>query len=118
MKDDGDDGYLPFDDGWEDDADDADDLSGMFHADDPHTSVEAAAAVARKRTELHARVLQAFSEHGRMTDEDLELLPEFRDFGPSTIRKRRSELYQQGALEAVGDRVNSRHRKMLVWAIK
>ena len=53
-----------------------------------------------------------------MTDEQLENLPEFHDYGPSTIRKRRSELFQQHALVAVGDTVNTRGRKMLVWALE
>jgi len=74
--------------------------------------------IARRRTELHKKVLAAFTEHGSMTDEQLENLPEFHDYGPSTIRKRRSELFQQHALVAVGDTVNTRGRKMLVWALE
>jgi hypothetical protein len=91
------------------------DVSGMVHRDDPHTSVEAALVIARKRTELHGRVLDAFDACGPMTDEELERLPAFLSYGPSTIRKRRSELYQQGSLEACGERRNSRDRAMLVW---
>lgn len=91
------------------------DLRGMHHADDPYTSVEAAAAVERRRTELHEKVLGAFDVHGAMTDEDLEQRPEFTDYGPSTIRKRRSELLQAGAIMAIGDRRNSRGRRMLIW---
>jgi hypothetical protein len=91
------------------------DITGMTHRGDPSTSREAATAVARRRTELHAAVLAAFRLHGRMTDEELEKLPQFQTYGPSTIRKRRSELFQQGALVAVGDRVNSRGRKMVIW---
>lgn len=96
---------------------DVPDLAGMVHQGDPVTSIEAATVIARKRTELHERVLQAFADHGQLTDEDLEQLPAFRGFGPSTIRKRRSELYQQGALVSCGDRVNSRGRKMLLWTL-
>lgn len=92
-------------------------LRGMVHRDDPGTSMAAAAAVLRRRTELHAAVLRAFAERGPMTDEDLETLPEFDGYGPSTIRKRRSELYHQGALVDVGTRRNSRNREMLVFTI-
>jgi hypothetical protein len=89
----------------------------MVHADDPHTSIEAATVIVQRRTELHEKVLQAFAAHGAMTDEQLETLPEFHDYGPSTIRKRRSELFQQDALVVAGNRVNTRGRKMLIWTI-
>lgn len=92
-------------------------LRRMVHRHDPPTSLESAAVVARKLTVLHGYVLQAFREQGPMTDEDVEQLPQFADFGPSTIRKRRSELYQAGRLAAVGERRNSRNRRMVIWAI-
>ena len=91
------------------------DIAGMVHADDPYTSIDAAIVVARRRSELHEKVLAAFVRYGSMTDEQLENLPEFHEYGPSTIRKRRSELFQQHALVAVGDRTNTRGRKMLMW---
>jgi hypothetical protein len=91
------------------------DLSGMVRAGGHHTSVDAAAAIEPKRTALHVRVLEAFEQLGPMTDEALERLPQFADYGPSTIRKRRSELYEQGALAVRGDTVNSRGRKMILW---
>ena len=93
------------------------DITGMVHADDPYTSIDAATVVARRRNELHERVLAAFASHGAMTDEQLERLPEFHDYGPSTIRKRRSELFQQHALVVVGNKVNTRGRKMLIWTL-
>jgi hypothetical protein len=93
-------------------------ITGMVHADDPHTSIDAAVVMAHRRTELHEQVLAAFRLYGNMTDETLENLPEFADYGPSTIRKRRSELYQQQALAVAGERLNSRGRKMLVWALR
>jgi hypothetical protein len=74
--------------------------------------------MAHRRTEQHEQVLAAFRLYGNMTDETLENLPEFADYGPSTIRKRRSELYQQQALAVAGERLNSRGRKMLVWALR
>ncbi|MBM4073795.1 MAG: hypothetical protein FJ271_33480 [Planctomycetes bacterium] len=90
---------------------------GMIRQSDHHTAVDAAAVIEPKRTELHQRVLDAFVRHGNMTDEQLEQLPEFNSFGPSTIRKRRSELYQQKALFPVSEAVNSRGRKMWVWGL-
>lgn len=100
-----------------DDDDARDERRGMTHRDDPHTSAEAAAVIAPHRTELHARVLAAFKAHGPMTDGELEALPEFHGYGPSTIRKRRSELFQAHALVAVGERRNERNCKMVVWAL-
>lgn len=96
---------------------DGDDLAGMIHRGDPFTSVDAAAVVARGRTELHGRIVAAFRAFGPMTDEALEQLDEFARYGPSTIRKRRSELYQQGVLQACGATTNSRGRKMLIWTV-
>lgn len=97
--------------------DDAPDLVGMVHRGDPHTSREAAEVIQKHQTELHAKVLEAFRMFGPMTDEQLEQLVEFRGYGPSTIRKRRSELYQADRLSVVGERVNTRGRKMLVWGM-
>jgi hypothetical protein len=94
------------------------DITGMVHRGDPSTSRDAAVRVARHCSELHERVLAAFGRFGPMTDEELEELPEFADLGPSTIRKRRSELYHDGALIAVGEKVNSRGCTMVVWQIR
>ena len=93
---------------------------GMVGHDSPETSRQAAARVAERLTELQARVLDAFHVHGPMDDEQLEQLPEFIGFGPSTIRKRRSELFKAGRLlklEATPgqEHVNSRGATMAVW---
>jgi hypothetical protein len=85
--------------------------------DSPSTSREAAASIAPVRTALHQAVLDALTAGGPMTDEQLERLPQFAHLGPSTIRKRRSELFQQGAVVAVGESRNSRGRLMLVWGV-
>lgn len=63
---------------------------------------------------LHAAVLDAFrAVHPTpLTDRELETRPEFARYAPSTIRKRRSELYQAGALIAVGER-----DRMTTWAL-
>ena len=79
------------------------------------TAAAAGDSMPRKLTDLHARVLDAFDEHRRLTDEQLERLPEFASYGPSTIRKRRSELYALGHLKQLGTALNSRGRPMVVW---
>jgi hypothetical protein len=86
---------------------------GVRHFDHP-TSV---APDGRRLNELHREVLSAFEAHGRLTDEELERLPQFGCYGPSTIRKRRSELYLMGQLVRVGERNNSRGRRMVVWGM-
>ena len=93
------------------------DVRGMTHRADPLTSRRAAERIAPKRTALHTRVLAAFATHGPMTDETLERLPDFAAYGPSTIRKRRSELYQQGAVQAAGEATNSRGHRMVIWRV-
>ena len=84
---------------------------------DPPTSIAAANAMRRPLNDLHEAVLGAFHELGRLTDEQLEQLPRFASYGPSTIRKRRSELYAIGRLRQVGQVLNSRGRPMLVWGL-
>lgn len=77
---------------------------GMTHRDAPPTEREAAAKVARKLGELHEAVLDALRSHGPMNDRELERFPRFANLAPSTARKRRSELFQVGRLEAFGKR--------------
>jgi hypothetical protein len=81
---------------------------------DPSTCV---APDGRALNDLHNQVLDALEMYGPMTDEQLEQLPQFKSFGPSTIRKRRSELYQMGRLRRHGERQNSRGRYMVVWGV-
>jgi hypothetical protein len=81
---------------------------------DPPTCI---APSAQKLTDLHNQVLDAFDEYGSMTDEQLERLPQFSSYGPSTIRKRRSELYVMGRLMQAGEKVNTRGRRMIVWRL-
>lgn len=92
-------------------------IEGMVRADDHSTSVDAAVAISLQLNDLHKKVIAAFRSRGPMTDEQLEQLPDFVTYGPSTIRKRRSELYQDGRLVEVRIDVNSRNRKMKVWAL-
>jgi hypothetical protein len=63
-------------------------------------------AVITDVTALHQAVLAALDAAGArgLTDRELEQLPQFAHYGPSTIRKRRSELYQGGILTHRGTR--------------
>lgn len=97
-----------------------DDIRGMVHGDDPSTSRVAARKIKVRLGTLHRRVYAAvdryMSADGQgITDEELERLSEFNSYGPSTIRKRRSELYQAGHIASDGERVNTRGQKMLTW---
>jgi len=78
----------------------------MVRRGDHDTSHEAAARVLPKLTALHQAVLAALDAAGArgLTDRELEQLPQFAHYGPSTIRKRRSELYQGGILTHRGTR--------------
>lgn len=90
-------------------------VKGMVHAGDPSTSHEAAHGINQCKTKLHQRVLAAFQTFGAMTDGELEAIPEFASYGPSTLRKRRSELFQLGRLKVKAKRRNGRGFNMVVW---
>lgn len=92
------------------------DLRGMIHGNPLSTEVEAAQAISRHLTELHHKVHDMLSQCPQ-TDEELERQPCFAAFGPSSVRKRRSELYQAGLIEVCGERSNSRGRRMKVWCV-
>lgn len=78
------------------------DFRAPGHRSQDHaTSIAADKAIERKATKLHGRIIDAFRVRN-MTDKELERLPEFADYGFSTIRKRRSELYQMGRLDETG----------------
>ena len=96
---------------------DPEQIRGMVRSTDLHTSRDAAAVVEPKRTALQIKVLHALENHGRLTDEQLERLPEFEGLAPSTVRKRRSELWQRAEIACYGDVVNSRGIKMMVWGL-
>lgn len=90
----------------------------MHHHHDPATSTLAAEAIHRHRSALQERVIDAFRRHGAMTDEDLESLPELQGYAPSTIRKRRSELWQAQYLRETETRPNHRGTaSMTVWTL-
>ena len=73
---------------------------------DPETSHEAAQRITAKLSQLQARVLEAvadFGAHGA-TAREVETLDAFADCGPSTVRKRLSELATAKKLHTVGRR--------------
>lgn len=59
---------------------------------DPATSKEAAGVATHDLRPLQLAVLEAFAVHGDLTPRDAERLERFREYAPSTIRKRISEL--------------------------
>jgi len=93
-------------------------LRGMVHAGGLPTEEAAAIAQLPKLKKLQKRILDQLRERGPLTDQELELLPGFSGFGPSTVRKRRSELYALGLIVADGERTNTRGRRMVVWRAK
>jgi hypothetical protein len=96
----------------------ADDITGMVRRDNPSTSVAAAKIIVRGVSNLQRRVLEAFQQHGPMTDEELEQLPQFSHYGRTTVHKRRTELYQAHKVERDSLKRNSRGVRMIVWNIR
>jgi hypothetical protein len=94
------------------------DITGMVRRDNPSTSVAAAKIIVGGISNLQSRVLEAFQQHGPMTDEELELLPQFSHYGQTTVRKRRTELYQAHKLERYSSKPNSSGVGMIVWNIR
>ena len=84
----------------------------MVRQGDPDTSRAAAARIEPKVRTLHLAVLAAIDAAGEdgLTDRELEQLAQFAHYGPSTIRKRRSELYQLGYLTPRSTRAG-----LMVW---
>lgn len=78
----------------------------MTRENDGKTSTDAAARILPKVNALHEQVLSALAAAGAegLNDRQLEQLPQFAQYGPSTIRKRRSELYQLGYVTHCGTR--------------
>lgn len=104
------------DDDFDDDAPDLD-LRGMVRSPDHDTSVAAAVHHVSGRTKLQERIYQILHDSGGLMDEQLWLLPEFAHYDQSTVRKRRSELYQAGLVVKIGVGVNSRGFKMTIWGV-
>jgi hypothetical protein len=90
-------------------------VAGMVRATDPATSTRAARSVVRGLSALQRQVLEVIAAAGEAgcTDGELERLPVFAQFAYSTVRKRRSELYQAGYLTSIGERDG-----FSVWAVR
>ena len=87
-------------------------MSTMYRKNDHDTSIEAARVVAEFRTVLQQQIFEVLQVRP-MTDGELENLPQFMSYGPSTVRKRRSELYQAGLIRESGER----RGRFKVWAV-
>jgi len=70
---------------------------------DPATSKMAAVDIQDHLPELQRKVWHSFVEHGAMTPKEAEVLPEFQDYGFSTIRRRCSEGLKAGWLRRTGE---------------
>ena len=92
-------------------------IKGMVRKGDPMTCFLAATGVERKASLLHENILMALQEGGPMTDQELEDLPQFRHYAYSTVRKRRTELYQSGLVTSIGTKKNRRNQTMLIWTL-
>ncbi len=76
----------------------------MATHDDYATSRAAADAVAPITGALRLQVLAVIRATPKITDPELERLPQFAQYAASTVRKRRSELLKMGELRADGAR--------------
>jgi hypothetical protein len=74
----------------------------MVRVPDHQTSIDAAKAILPCRTVLQQQIVTALLARGPMTDGELENLEQFSGYGPSTVRKRRSELLQDGRVVWTG----------------
>jgi len=89
-------------------------LRRMNHRHDPPAARKAAKRIAPHLTTLQAAVFDMLKAIGPMTDRELESLDRFASYAPSTIRKRRSELYLvHKTIEPAGERDG-----LTVWKIK
>ena len=85
---------------------------GMTRRHDHDTSIAAADRIQEHLSVLQEAVVTAFRVYGPMTARECERLNSFSRCGPSTVRKRISELYKAGKLVAVG-----RRDGMKVWGL-
>lgn len=77
---------------------------GLCRTPDQPTSVEAAERIAGKLSDLQQQVFEAICFYPDRTARELENLEAFRQFGPSTVRKRISELHRMGRIRTRGIR--------------
>jgi len=89
-------------------------IRGMVRETDTIEAQRGAVDQLQGRALLQWRILQIIATEGPQTDRELELRAEFRGYGPSTVRKRRSELahMEPPKLVKVG-----RRDKLSLWGI-
>ena len=87
----------------------------MVRRGDPFTCVTAAHTIQKKASELHEAITWEIKQRGAMTDQELEDLDRFRRYAYSSVRKRRTELFQGGLIAVVGTRKNNRGNMMQIW---
>lgn len=80
-------------------------LDGMHRKPDHGTSVDAAKAVIGIKNHLQQEIYDLLLLRD-MTDGELETLEQFSRYSPSTVRKRRSELFQNKRVVDTGARRN------------
>lgn len=88
-------------------------------ATDPDTSHEAAEGFSIERlTAIQRDVFEWFRSVGRGTDEDLELALGEKYPAFSTLRKRRTDIFQRHLIRDSGERrLNRNGRRMIVWEV-
>jgi hypothetical protein len=92
----------------------------MSRTGDHDTSIEAAALRLDGLRDLQVRVYRLIERDGPLTDDEIEArggdpIFEGLSFAPTTLRKRRSELYADGFVEDVGRKLNANNRNMKLW---
>ncbi len=92
--------------------------NNLARSTDPATSKQAAAAIASGLGKIQALVLEVFENRGAMSAREAEKLSEFSDYGFSTIRKRISELHQEGLLVSAGTEKTSGRTPATVYEAK
>jgi hypothetical protein len=94
-------------------------LKSMVRRGDHATSRAAAVAVEPRLSELQAEIMAALRHHGAMTDEEIERLSCFSMYAPSTVRKRRTDLYKMGRVRALKEkRMNALGTALMtVWTV-
>jgi len=92
-------------------------IHGMVRTGDPMTCISAADTIQRKASALHQAITEEIFRRGPMTDQELEDLGRFKAYAYSSVRKRRTELVQNGSLVCVGVRKNKRGNMMQIWEL-
>lgn len=107
---------LPMDLGFESHPHDA---RRMVRRDGKDTEVAAAARTQLRMNEKRQAVLEAVHElGGAATAEQAERLPQFATWGPSSVRKRLTDLKDMGHLIEDGTRLNSRSLPMTLYRVR